>query len=265
MIKVYLYLRWAKKIAILLFFISILFWGELSNNIFASVKQLSCNYNIVTFDLMHNIHLPPSNYQPIWSLAFPDISLKDLRLVYDNQQNYKDYMMEILNLDDLIRSYPIKNTYLENNIKFILTDQIRLLKRLKIDKEKLKQFRLHTKQLLKRFLKGTDLYNKYINFIKTYKIKTNYYHLSHIARKTSLKKAELLQSSSPYQSIKLTNIGKISSNNTQNINNIGQYSSSNNIIQLIESTILFIKNNWWIILAVLVYIYFMFIIMKKRQ
>jgi len=253
-----------KKIRILLFFIAILFGGQFNNNIFAAVKHLSCNYNIVTFDLMHNIHLPPSNYQPIWSLAFPDISLKDLRLVYSSQKN-RDYMLQILNLDDLIRSYPIKNTYLENNIRFILTDQIRLLKRLKTDEEKLKKFRLHTKELLKKFLKGTELYNKYINFIKNYKIKTNYYHLSHIARKTSLKKAELLQSSSPYQSIKLNNIGKISSNNTQSIDQIGQYSSgNNNIIQMIESTLLFIKSNWWLILAILVYIYIMFIIMRKR-
>ena len=264
MLKLYLYFRQIKKILILLFFVFILLLGQLNNYVFASVKQLSCNYNIVTFDLMHNIHLPPSNYQPIWSLAFPDISLKDLRLVYDSQ-NYKDYMLQVLDLDRLVRSYPIKNTYLENNIKFILTDQIRLLKRLKTDKEKLKQFRLHTKQLLERFLKGTDLYNKYINFIKTYKIKTNYYNLSHLARKTSLKKAELLQSSSPYQSIKLTNIGKISSNNTQNIDDVGQYSSTNNgIIQLIESTISFIRDNWWIILGVLLYLYIMFIIIKKR-
>jgi len=133
-------------VVILPLFILVLFFGQLSSFVFASVKQLYCNYNIVTFDLMHNIHLPPSSYQPIWNLAFPDISLKDLRLVY-NSNPHKEYMLQVLNLDNIIKAYPIKNTYLENNIRFILTDQFSLLKALKTDREKLKQFRKHTKEI----------------------------------------------------------------------------------------------------------------------
>jgi len=97
-------------------------------------------------------------------------------------------------------------------------------------------------------------------------LKTDFYHLSHIARQASLKKARLLQSSSPYQSIKLSNIGKISSNNTQQPNNIVENKLNNDsIIQFITATIDFIENNWWIILGVVIYLYLMFIIVKRRS
>ncbi len=256
-----------KSSIVVLCWILIVLLGLVYKYVFASIKQVSYDYNIVTFDLTHNIHLPPSKYQPIWNLAFPDISLKDLRLVYSSKQNKEDNnMLQILNLDSLIENYPIQNTYLENNIRFILTDQFRLLKKLKTDQEKLRRFRQHTKQLLKSFLKDTELYRKYINIIKDYKPKIDFYHLSHIARIKSLKRAKLLQSSSPYQSIKLSNINSnLSINITKTQNNILSNKPANDsIMQFIKSTINFIKDNWWLILAIIIYLYIMLIIIKKR-
>ncbi len=228
---------------------------------FASIKQTSCDYNLVTFDLIYKNELPPQHFEPLWGLAIPDISLLNLRLIPYNQNNTN--IVKILDLNQVITHYPISNTYIENNIKFILIDQFKLLKSLKTDQEKLKLFRKQTKKLLNKFLKDTQIYNKYKNFIETYKLNTNFYNLTNTIRQKSIKRAKLLQSTSPYQSIKST---KIPSNGIQKETNINSQSTltSDNSINLIIQTIKLIKDNWWIILAVLIYIYIVLIFLRKR-
>ncbi len=246
------------------FYVSFLFFIFESFYAIASVKQTSCDYNLVTFDLMYKTQLPPQHYRALWGLAIPDISLNKLRLIPYNlaDKSINNTIIKILNLNQLLIKYPISNTYIENNIKFILADQFKLLKSLKDDKEKLKQFREQTKRLLMKFLKDTELYNKYENFIKSYTLHINFYYLTKTITNKSIKKAQLLQSSSPYQSIKLTPINNNTQMKQQNTNssNFENDTFINFIINIIKIT----KDNWWIILGVLVYIYVILILLKRR-
>ncbi len=246
-------------LSVLVFFILSIF---AVSAVMAAPKAFKYDYNMATFNLLNGYNV--NHKVSRWVLASPDVSLSSLELV---PMTTSTTPIILIDLDKIVTTYPVDNTYIENNIRYIMVSQSILLRQLHSDQKKLKEFRKRARELLKRYFRGTDFYNRYVMAMKDRYIcnNENKIGLPGIVKKKILKRVQLVQSTSQYRSLQ-SNVGvkRVYSANSDETNNVTYGTQNNTIFLIISETIKFIKNNWLILLGVLIYAYVMILMIRKR-